>query len=207
MCVLQQSPGIGQQPPEAGHFIPAVRQNAVSHGVLHPGVGHDDEEPRDPRSQKDHHRREPVHDLGEPVLAVEKQPEEGRLQEETEDALHGQRLANDAAGKLRKARPVGTELELHGNAGHNAEDKIDGEEAAPEPRRPIPRFVVGPESHRLQHYDQQRQPHGELREEIVVSDSEGKLQAMNQLTGHGASPGTARVQDNTYTAPSLRTGN
>ena len=38
------------------------------------------------------------------------------------------------AGVAGEARPVGAELELHGDAGDDAEGEVDGEDAGPEAR-------------------------------------------------------------------------
>ena len=42
--------------------------------------------------------------------------------------------------------------------------------------------------HRLEHHDQQRQAHGELRKQIVEGDGEGEVQAVDQLGGHSGPP-------------------
>ena len=85
---------------------------------------------------------------------------------------------------VREARPVGAELELHGNAGHHAEDEVDGEDASPEAAPRVPLGAAGLERDRLEHHDQQRQAHGELGKKIVKRDGEGKVQAVDQLSGH-----------------------
>jgi hypothetical protein len=72
--------------------------------------------------------------LGEALFAEEEEAEEGRFEEEGEDAFHGEGLADDAAGAARELRPVGAELELHGNAGDDAEQEVDGEDLGPEAR-------------------------------------------------------------------------
>ena len=68
----------------------------------------------------------------EPLLAEEEQAEERRLGEEGEHALHRQRLADDAAGVAGEARPVGAELELHRDAGDDADGEVEPEDARPE---------------------------------------------------------------------------
>ncbi len=75
----------------------------------------------------------------EPLLAVEKQAEKRRLQEESEHAFHGQRLPDHASGKAREVRPVRAKLKFHGNSGHHAEHEVDAEDPRPETRR----LVVG----------------------------------------------------------------
>ena len=115
----------------------------IGHRVLHPGIGHDDEEAGDPRAAENHHGRKPMHRLGNALLAIEKKAEECRLEEEAEDAFHCQRLADHAAGDVGKSCPVGAELELHGNAGDHAEDEVDGEDPSPEAGGLVPLFTAG----------------------------------------------------------------
>ncbi len=81
--------------------------------------------------------------LGEALSAIEEQAEKRGLEEEGEDAFHGERLADDAAGDAGELRPVGAELELHGDAGDDAEDEVDAEDASPEAGGLIPLRVVG----------------------------------------------------------------
>ncbi len=40
------------------------------------------------------------------------------------------------------------------------------------------------ESNGLEHDDEQRQPHGELREQIVIGDGEGEMQAVEDQRVH-----------------------
>jgi hypothetical protein len=182
--VLEQPPGVEQQLPEVEYLELAVGEAIIGHRVLHPGVGDDDEEARNPRSGEDHHRREPMHEFGDSFFAIEKEAEKGRLQKEAEDTFHGQRLADHAAREPREARPVGAELELHGDAGDHAEDEVDSEDAAPEACCTVPLLAAGFESDGLEHHDQKRQAHGELRKQIVECDGKGKVQAMDQFSGH-----------------------
>ena len=74
----------------------------MTDGMLHPGVGRDDEIAREPGPEEDHERREPVADSAEPFSPNEKEPQERRLEEEGEHALHRKRLADHAAGSLEK---------------------------------------------------------------------------------------------------------
>ena len=167
----------------------------IANGMLHPRVGNDDEEAGDPRAQPHHDRGEPVQAWRDALFAVKEEAEKRRLEEEAEDALHGQRLADDSAGKPREARPVGAELELHGNAGDHAHDEVDAEDAAPEARRSVPNFVARAQRHRFEHDDKQSQAHGELRKQIVEGDGEGKMQPVDDLGVHRKPPavGHARV--------------
>ena len=71
------------------------------------------------------------------LLAEEEQAEERRLREEREHALHREREADHAAGVVGEARPVGAELELHRDAGDDADDEVDPEDARPEAREVV----------------------------------------------------------------------
>ena len=90
-------------------------------------------------------------------------PRKRRFQEKGEDALHRQRLPDDAAGGLREFRPIGAELKFHGDAGDHAEGKVDAENLGPETRGAVVMLVTGAQRQRLQDNHQQRQAHRELR--------------------------------------------
>ena len=81
---------------------------------------------------------------------------------------------------LREARPVGAELEFHGDAGDHAHGEIDGEDFGPEARRVMVVFVAGAQRHGLEHEDQERQPHGQLRKQIVKGNREGEVEAVKR---------------------------
>ena len=73
-------------------------------------------------------------------------------------------VADHSTGDARKLRPVGAELKFHWNASDHADQKIDGEDSGPEPGGLVIALILVADRNRLQHDDQQRQPHGELRE-------------------------------------------
>jgi hypothetical protein len=50
--------------------------------MLHPRVGRDDEESREPGAQKDEKRGEPVHDLAEQFFAEQQQAQKCRFEKE-----------------------------------------------------------------------------------------------------------------------------
>src|SRR6516162_4908492 len=77
-------------------------------------------------------------------------------------------------------RPVRTELKFHRNASHNADREVDRKDPGPEAGRLVVSFVVLFDCQRLQYHDERRQPHGELREEVMVSYGEGELQTVDQ---------------------------
>lgn len=182
--VLQPCPRIQHEVPEARDFIGAVGEQAVRDGVLHPGVGNDDEETGDPGADEDHERRAEVSEFREALLAEEEEAEEGRFEEESEDAFHSKRLADDPARASRELRPVGAELEFHRNAGHHAEQEVDGEDFRPEARGLIPALLPGTQSDELHGHHQQRQAHRELREQIVERDRESKVNTVQKEGVH-----------------------
>ena len=114
----------------------------------------------------------------EPALTEHEQAEKARLEKEGEESFHCQRLADHSACVLRERRPVRAELELHGDAGHNPHGEIDAENPDPEARGVVPSRVSAPEAGGLHHDDEQRQPHRQLREQVVVDDRECELQPM-----------------------------
>ena len=178
--VLPPRPRIQHQCPETAELHGTVRGCDISHGILHPGIGGDNEESGKPRAQKYRDRRPPVCARTQSLLAIQEQSEKRRFQEEGEHAFHGERLADDSTGKAREVRPVRPELKFHRNAGHHANHEVDPENARPEPGGLVISLVVAPEGKRLQHHDQGRQPHRELRKQVVKSDGEGEVQAVNQ---------------------------
>jgi hypothetical protein len=103
-----------------------------------------------------------VGEFGEALFAVEKESEKGRLEEEGEDAFHGERLTDNSTGAARKLRPVGPELELHGDSGYNAKHEVDGEDSCPETRSLVVTLVPAGQRNRLENDDKLRQTHGEL---------------------------------------------
>ena len=124
--------------------------------------------------------RAEMRELRQALFAEEEQAEESRFEEEGKDAFHSQRLADDAAGSPRELRPVGAELEFHGDAGDDAEQEVDGEDFRPEARGLVPAVVAGAQGDELHHHHQQRQAHGELRKQIVERDGKREVDAVQQ---------------------------
>ena len=120
----------------------------------------------------------------EAFLAEQEKAQKGGFQKEGENAFHGEGLSDHAAGGAGKLRPVGAELEFHGNAGHHADQKIDGKYFRPEARRFVVALVVTDQGHRLEHDDQQGQPHGQLRKQIVIGDGESEVQTVEEQRVH-----------------------
>src|ERR1700674_2339119 len=159
--------------------------------MLHPGVGGDDEIAGEPGAEKHHQRRKPVGARADAPFTEEKKAEERGLEKKGEDAFHGQRLADYAAGGFGELRPVGAELKFHGDAGDHAEGKTDAENLGPKPRRLIPYFVSAAERDSLEDENQEGQPHSELRKNVMERNGECEMQAVNgQCVFHGPPSGT-----------------
>ena len=145
--------------------------------VLHERVGDDDEVAREPRPHEQSHGHREVTAPAESPLAEEEQPEERGLEDEGEHALDGERLAHDLAGVPGEAGPVRPELELERDARHDAHGEIEREDPRPEPRDLVVPLFADSQREDLEDDDEERQPHRELREQVVVGDRERELDA------------------------------
>ena len=126
-------------------------------------------------------------------FAVEKETEEGGLEEEGEDAFHGQRLANDSAGGLGEFGPVGAELKFHGDAGDHAEGKVDAEDFGPEAGGAVVMLVAGAQSDGFEDHDEEGKAHGQLREEIVKGNGKCEVKPMYIQRGTQSTPHRRKV--------------
>ncbi len=183
MEVLPEDPGVGEQGGEAGKKDLAVGADFVADGVLHPGVGGDDEESGEPRAEEDHERGEPMEAGREALFAIDEQAEEGGFEEEGEDAFHGEGLADDAAGGAGEGGPVGAELELHGDAGDDAHGEVDAEDFDPEARGFVVVRGAGAEGDGFEDEDEEGEAHRQLREDVVEGDGEGELETVDGQRG------------------------
>ena len=143
--VLPERPRIQQQGPETGRARSRRSgRNRVADGMLHPGVGGDDEEAGKPRAHEDQERRHTSAPSGPRRFSPNRnRPRKLDSRKNEKTPFHGQRLSDDAAGGLGKARPVGAELEFHGDAGDHAHGEIDGEDLRPEARGVVVVLVAG----------------------------------------------------------------
>lgn len=82
----------------------------------------------------------------QPLLPVQEKTQEGRFEEEREDSLHRQGLPDNAAGAFGEGRPVGSELKLHGDPGHDPHGEVQGKEPRPEAHGFAIRRVALPQS-------------------------------------------------------------
>ena len=104
-------------------------------------------------------------------LPTRKLVHEGRLktrfQEERKGSFHREGLPDYTAGFARKSGPVSPKLELHRYSGNHTDGKVDREDSCPEARRLMVLLVRSLERDGLEQRDQQREPHRELREQVV----------------------------------------
>jgi hypothetical protein len=185
--VLHERPGVEHECAQIVEVERTVRPDGVPRRVLHEGIGRDDEVTGQPAADPQRDGGQEVPALAEPPLAAHQHGEKAGLEEEREDALHRQRLADDSAGLRCEPRPVGAELELHRDAGHDSHRERQAEDPDPDARRVVPRRPAGSERHRLENDDEERQPHGELGEEVVEGERETELESMpEQGIGHRA---------------------
>src|SRR5712692_6704070 len=113
------------------------------------------------------------------LFAEQKKPEKRRFEEKRKDALHRQRLTDDSPGGAGKLGPVGAELEFHRDACDHAQDKVNTEDPRPEARSAVVVVVVGAQCYGFQDDNQESEPHGELRKQIMERDGESELKAVD----------------------------
>ena len=186
MGILGERPAAQQKRRQAGELQRAVAGNEIAGGMLHEGVGDDDEVSRQPATAKERHSDGKMLSLTELFFAENEKIEKGALQKKGEQALHAERLADDGARQMRKARPVGPELELHGDAGDDTDGKRQAEDANPEARSVGVDSLLGAQRAPFVEDDDGREAHRELRKQIVKDDGKGELQTVpDQCVGHG----------------------
>jgi len=120
-----------------------------------------------------------VADASEFLLTEQKQSQEARLQKKGKHAFHRQRLADHAACRFRKRRPVRSELKFHRNARDHAHSKVDPEDPPPKSRRAVVVLIARAQRFRLQIHKQQREAHRQLRKNVVKRDREREVQPVH----------------------------
>ena len=112
-------------------------------------------------------------------LAKQKQSQKARLQKKGKHALHRQRLADHAACRSRKRRPVRSELKFHRDARDHAHCEVDPEDPPPKSRRAVVVLIARAQRFRLQIHKQQREAHRQLRKNVVKRDREREVQPVH----------------------------
>ena len=147
---------------------------------LHPAVRGEDPERRQRGAESDDDGRHRMQPLRHAVAAEQHDAEEGGLEEERGQHLVADHRADDVAGDLREAAPVGAELVRQHDARHHAHREGDGEDLGPEPRQRAVVLAAGAQVGDQQGGDERRQADREGREDDVEADGEGKLDAGEQ---------------------------
>ena len=187
MRVAPQEDGIGEQRPdvvELGLVGAVVRR--VADRVLHPRVGRHDEGGREHRPRRHQPDAGQVRLLRQAVPPEDPDAEERRLQEEGDQALHGQRSAEDVAHEARVGGPVHAELELLDQPRHHADRHVDQQQRPEETGQPAVGVVAVAVPGGLQQGHQEGQPDGHRDEEEVVDAGAGELPA-GEVQAHGVS--------------------
>src|SRR5438034_8555465 len=143
--------------------------------MLHERVRDKNETAGEPTTECNGQGRRKMSARPEPFLAPDQRADERALQEEREHPFHRQRLSDYAAGVFGKIRPVRSELELHRNAGYDPDRKIESENLGPKPDGLVVFIIAGAERAPFPVNDEPRQPHRELRKEVVINDREPEL--------------------------------
>src|SRR5947207_2000727 len=143
--------------------------------MLHERIRHQNEVTREPTTERNRDCSSEMSARSEPFLTPDQRTNERALEKEREHPFHRERLSNYSAGILRKVCPVRSELKLHRNAGDDADREIESEDFGPKPDSLIVFFVTGPERAPFPVNQEPREPHGELRKEVVINDREPEL--------------------------------
>ena len=167
---------VGEDRDEVGHLGPTgLGVDPVADGVLHEGVGGEDEVRRQEGADVHDPHAGRVQALGDAAPAEDPQAEEGRLEEEGEQRLEGQRRAEDVTDEAAVAAPVHPELELLDDAGDQAEGEVDREELAEELRHPQVALVARADPPRVVPGHDRGEPDRDRHEEEVVDGGDREL--------------------------------
>ncbi|MPM29577.1 hypothetical protein SDC9_76117 [bioreactor metagenome] len=135
---------VGQHGAEVGHLGAAAGLvEGEADGVLHEGVGRQDEDRAQHGADRGQPDRREVHALGQPVAAEDPDAEEGGLHEEGQQRLESERGAEDVADHPGVLGPVHPELELLDDAGDDTHGEVDQEQLAEEIGQPTVLVLAG----------------------------------------------------------------
>ena len=197
-------PGEEQEPLEedvddvVGLGAPGLLVDLVADRMLHPRVGGEDEVGREPRPGPDEIDGREVHPRRQPVPAEDPEADERRLEHERADPLDRERRAEDVPDVRREHRPVHPELELHDEAGRDADREVDQEERPEEPRQPQPPLVARAVPPRLHHREHRRQPERQRDEDEVEERRQRELPARELERGGGELPTVSGPPEYSY---------
>src|SRR5580658_4472125 len=101
------------------------RIELIAHWMLHEGIRDQNEIAGQPASERNRYRCQEVIARTQSLFAPDERADEGAFQKECEHPFHCQCLSDRAAGVTGKACPIGPELKFHGNAGYDANGKVE----------------------------------------------------------------------------------
>ena len=129
---------------EGGHHIAhLVGVEGHTHGILHPGVGHEDPVGREADADGGEPCGGEVESLADTLPAEEHHRDEGALEEEGRNTFDGEGRSEDVADKPRVVAPVGAELKFEDDAGGHAAGEVDAEKEHPELGNAFPALIAG----------------------------------------------------------------
>ena len=129
--------------------------------------------------------------FGQAVPAEDPQAQEGRLEEEGQQALHRQRGAEDVADEAGVLGPVHAELELLHDAGHDTHGEVDQEELPEELGQLEVLDVARPVPGRLEARHQPDRAEGQGDEQEVVDGRDAELPLGELERTHGRCPSSS----------------
>ena len=144
---------------------------------MHPAIERKDPERREQRSECDHQRREKMRPWRNQLAAEQHDAQESRFEEERDHPFVRQQRGEDVPAALRKATPVGAELERHHDAGHDAHAERHGEDPRPEHRQAEIDRIALDDVQSFEQNDERCEPDGERGQQNVKRDDERELNA------------------------------
>ena len=168
----------------AGRVIDAVGVDAIAGRRLHPRVEGEDPERAQRRAERDQRRRREMDLLAHLAVAEQHDAEEAGLEEERGQHLVAEERTGDVADLFHVARPVGAELEAHGDAADDAEGEAEREYLGPEAVGVEPALAPGREPADAEEEQDPTEADRDRREEDVESDVGGELHSRHQQGVH-----------------------
>src|SRR5271154_3509735 len=172
---LDQSPRIQQVGTKTPDAKGSSRIDSIAHRMLHEGIRDQDEVAGQPTSERNRYRCQKVIARTQSFFAPDERADEGAFQEECEHPFHRQGLSDRAARVTGKVCPIRSELKFHGNAGYDANGKIEPKNLGPKADGLIVFFISCLKSTPFPIHKEPAQPHGELRKQVVINERKAKL--------------------------------
>ena len=166
--------GVQQHSADVGHTGTTVN-HFCTNGVLHPGVCNQNEECRNPGAEDCHEQRECVYSRLEAIPTEDPQTQEGRLNEEGEEAFHCQRSAEDVADEAGVFAPRHAELEFLNQTGGHTHCEVNEVQLAPELRHALVFVLLGTNIANVQVGHNKAQTQSQRNHEEVVDGGNTEL--------------------------------